>query len=289
MIIKARPADIGGFSVRRILPYRARRSVGAFIFLDHMGPARLGPGHGMDVAPHPHINLATVTYLFEGEILHRDSLGSEQAIRPGEINWMTAGTGVVHSERTAAELRAQDMTVHGLQAWVGLPVEQEEVAPDFTHYPAAALPSVERDGCQFRVLIGHGYAARSPVATHSELFYIDAQIPAGARLPLDVDYPERALYVVSGRLRCDGDPVAEGELLVIDDNQPAITADEDTRLVMLGGEPLDGEPRHMWWNFVSSSRDRLDQAKADWAKGPGASTRFPKVPGDEDEFVALPE
>lgn len=262
--------------------------VGGFIFLDHMGPTTLAAGSSMDVPPHPHINLATVTYLFSGEVMHRDSLGSEQLIRPGAINWMTAGRGVVHSERTPAQLRDRDMLVHGLQAWVALPSASEEVAPDFTHYPAGDLPQVHRDGAALRVLIGEAFGERSPVATLSALVYVDVSLSAGAVLPVETDYPERAVYVVSGGVECAGERLGEAELLVLSPGEAELRAVADTRLVILGGEPIDG-PRHIWWNFVSSSAERLEQAKAAWRAGPGQSDRFGEIPGDADEFVPLPE
>ena len=282
-MIAGRKRDIGGFSVERLLPAMARRRVGPFVFFDHMGPADLAPGQGIDVRPHPHINLATVTYLFEGEIVHRDSVGSLQPIRPGAINWMTAGSGIVHSERTAAELRKTGSRVHGLQLWVGLPKAREETAPEFAHYPADALPELEKEGVRVRVLAGSAYGARSPVRTLSPLFYVEARMPAGSELPVPAEHEERAAYVVEGTVRCGTERADASHMIVFTaGSAPLLRAESDVRLVLLGGAPLDGD-RHLWWNFVSSSRERIEQAKRDWKEG-----RFATVPG-ETEFIALPE
>ncbi len=284
MSIQPRTRDLGdGFMVRRVLPFAKRRALGPYVFFDHMGPTGFAPGTGLDVRPHPHIGLATVTYLFEGEIMHRDSLGSVQPIRPGAINWMTAGRGIVHSERTPPELRPSGTRLHGLQLWVGLPQAQEEAPPDFTHYPASVLPEIARGGQKIRVMIGAAFSARSPVKTLSELFYADVELAAGARLDLPPDHEERGLYIVSGALELDGQRYDEHQLLVLRQGASTfVTAAAATRLVVLGGAKLDGE-RHIWWNLVSSSEARIDQAKADWKAG-----RFAKVPG-ETEFIPLPE
>jgi redox-sensitive bicupin YhaK (pirin superfamily) len=283
LVIEARRRDLGGFSVGRLLPAPARRLVGPFIFFDHMGPVQFAPGQGIDVRPHPHINLATVTYLFEGEIVHRDSLGSEQPIRPGAINWMTAGRGIVHSERTGAELRKNATRLHGLQLWVALPRAHEEVEPDFRHYAAGRLPEIEIGRVRVRVLVGTAYGATSPVHTLSPLFYVDATIPAGAELPLPSEHAERALYVVDGTLSCAGDRIEATRMVVFaPDATSVLRAESPTRVVLLGGAPIDGE-RHIWWNFVSSSKERIEQAKRDWREN-----RFPPVPG-ETEFIPLPE
>jgi hypothetical protein len=285
-IIDGRPRDIGGFSVRRVLPSASRRMVGPFIFFDHMGPATLPAGRGLDVRPHPHINLATVTYLFEGEILHRDSLGSHQAIRPGAINWMTAGRGIVHSERTGEEERARGPRVHGIQLWVALPVESEEVEPEFHHHPADTLPALERDGVCLRVLAGQAYGVTSPVRTFSPLFYVEAIMPAGSGLEVPSEHPERAVYVAEGSVQCGPEQAEEGRMLVLSsDVSVKLDARADARVMLIGGAPFDGErERHIWWNFVSSRKERIEQAKRDWKEG-----RFPKVPGDEEEFIALPD
>jgi redox-sensitive bicupin YhaK (pirin superfamily) len=288
-VIESRPRDLGGFSVRRVLPSSARRMVGPFIFFDHLGPAVLEPGHGIDVRPHPHINLATVTYLFEGAIDHRDSLGSHQTIRPGAINWMTAGRGIVHSERTPPDVRAAGGPVHGLQLWVALPTDREETEPTFTHYPAAVLPAVGSGGASVRVLAGSAFGADSPVATASPTLYLDVGLAAGSSLEIPADYPERAAYVVSGAVECSGDRFAVGQMIVLAAGRtPRMTADGDARIAVVGGAPVDG-PRHIWWNFVSSSKQRLDAAKAAWTRGPGNSDRFPLVPGDDQEMIPLPE
>ncbi|HVV84177.1 MAG TPA: pirin family protein [Kofleriaceae bacterium] len=281
--IDARRRELGGLSVLRVLPALGRRTVGPFIFLDHMGPARLDAGRGIDVRPHPHIGLATVTYLFEGELVHRDSLGSEQAIRPGDVNWMTAGQGIVHSERTAAEQRRAASTLHGLQLWVALPAADEEGAPSFHHHPGATLPEVARGGVRLRVLAGSAYGATSPIATRSPLFYVTADLPGGAELALPDEHVERALYVVDGAVAAGGARAEAGRMLVFPPGAPitahAIAA---SRVALIGGAPLDG-PRHIFWNFVSSSRDRLEQAKRDWR-----DHRFPSIPGDDTDLVPLP-
>ena len=284
MTIQPRTRDLGdGFQVRRVLPFAKRRALGPFVFFDHMGPTVFAKGTGLDVRPHPHIGLATVTYLFEGEIMHRDSLGSVQAIRPGAVNWMTAGRGIVHSERTPQELRPAGSRVHGLQLWVGLPQAQEEAPPDFTHYPASVLPEVARAGQKIRVMIGAVFGARSPVKTLSEIFYADVELAAGTALDLPADHEERGIYIVSGALDLEGRRYDEHQLLVLNQGAAAtVTAAVPTRIVVLGGAKLDGE-RRIWWNLVSSSEARIDQAKADWKAG-----RFAKVPG-ETEFIPLPE
>jgi len=282
-IIEARARDLGGFSVGRVLPSARRRLVGPFIFFDHMGPAALGPGQGIDVRPHPHINLATVTYLFEGEIVHRDSLGSLQTIRPGAINWMTAGKGIVHSERTDPQLRKAGSRLHGLQLWVALPQAHEESEPDFRHYSSATLPEIEMAGARVRVLAGSAYGAASPVRTLSSLFYVEAVIAAGGALPLPEEHRERAAYVVEGVIRCGEERIEPSRMIVFAPGPtPPLRAESGARVVLIGGAPLDGE-RHIWWNFVSSSRDRIEQAKRDWKAG-----RFPPVPG-ETEFIPLPD
>jgi redox-sensitive bicupin YhaK (pirin superfamily) len=238
----------------------------------------------MDVLPHPHINLATVTYLFEGEILHRDSLGSLQAIRPGEINWMTAGRGIAHSERTSPEMRRTGSKVHGLQLWVALPRSHEEAEPEFHHHGADTLPAFERDGARIRILVGTAYGERSPVQIYAPLFYDDVVIPAGGELSIPNELEERAAYLVSGALQCCAESATPGRMLVFMPNtEVRLRAVLDTRVVLIGGAPIDGK-RHIWWNFVSSSKNRIEQAKSDWRQG-----RFARIPGDEVEFVPLPE
>lgn len=283
-VIDARPRDLGGFAVGRVLPSTARRLVGPFAFFDHMGPADFAPGHGVDVRPHPHIGLATVTYLFEGEIVHRDSIGSHQPIRPGDVNWMTAGRGIAHSERTGAEFRRTGSRLHGLQLWVALPSAQEETEPEFHHHPAATLPSLAVAGAHVRVLAGNAYGATSPVKVFSPLFYTDIAMPAGCKLPLPPDHQERAAYVVEGAVSC-GDARAErGQILIFARGAEIVLhAAVAARIAVIGGAALDG-PRHIWWNFVSSRRERIEQAKADWKAG-----GFGTVVGDDKEFIPLPK
>ena len=283
-VIDARPRDIGGFAVRRALPSAARRLVGPFAFFDHMGPADFAPGQGLDVRPHPHIGLATVTYLFDGEIVHRDSLGSHQPIRPGDINWMTAGRGIVHSERTGSELRRAGSRLHGLQLWVALPAAHEETAPEFHHHAAATLPALNLAGARIRLLAGTAYGRTAPVKTLSPLFYADVALPAGSELPLPSEHAERATYVVDGAVRVGEESAERGRMLVFANGaEVALQATTDARIMLIGGAPIDGE-RHLWWNFVSGSTARIEQAKRDWKEG-----RFPKVPGDEAESIPLPE
>lgn len=278
-----RSRDIGGFEGRRVLPSAKQRMVGPFIFFDQMGPAAFSGGEGLDVRPHPHIGLATVTYLFEGALVHRDSLGSEQVIRPGDINWMSAGRGIVHSERSDAQTRHDGGRLAGVQCWVALPRPVEEGDPAFRHYPGSGMPELEDAGTKLRVLVGSFGGARSPTVTESETLLVDAALPAGARLSIPADNQERALYPVSGRVEVAGEPFDPMQLLVLKPGAPvSVTAREPARLLVLGGEPLDG-PRHIWWNFVSSSRERIEQAKEDWRHG-----RFDPVPGD-DEFIPLPD
>lgn len=283
LVIEPRRRDLEGLSVERVLPSMARRMVGPFIFLDHIGPAVLRPPLALDVRPHPHIGLATVTYLLEGEILHRDSLGSVQAIRPGAINWMTAGSGIVHSERTPAELRAGAPGLHGVQLWVALPREREEETPSFHHHPADTLPVVREGGVVLRMLAGSAFGLRTPVQTLSPLFLAEAALPDGAVAPVPTEHPERAVLVIEGTLETGAARLGPGQLAVLRAGAgPRLVAVGPARVLLLGGEPL-GERRHAWWNFVSSSRERIEEAKAAWAEG-----RFPKVPGDEVEFVPLP-
>jgi redox-sensitive bicupin YhaK (pirin superfamily) len=238
----------------------------------------------MDVRPHPHIGLATVTYLFEGGIVHRDSLGSHQRIRPGEINWMTAGCGIAHSERTGPELRRTGSRMNGLQLWVALPLAHEEADPEFHHHPADALPVLEREGARIRVLAGSAYGRTSPVRTFSPLFYVDVAMPAGCELPLPREHEERAAYVVEGAVGCGAERAEPGRMLVfVPGADVRLRTGTDSRIVLVGGAPIDGK-RHIWWNFVSTSKERIERAKRDWKDG-----RFPRVPGDEVEFVPLPE
>lgn len=282
--IVPRIRDLGdGFEVRRVLPFVNRRMVGPFVFFDAMGPTLFERGHGLDVRPHPHIGLATVTYLFAGEIIHRDSLGNVQPIRPGDVNWMTAGRGIAHSERSDRARLAQEPRVFGIQSWVALPQRDEETAPDFAHHPGATLPVIEGEGKSLRLIAGELFGARAPVRTFSEMFYADVLLEPGARLALPAKDEERAAFLVEGALDLAGEAHAPGQLLVF---RPGIEivlgAPGGARLMLLGGAPMDG-PRHIWWNFVSSSPARIEAAKADWKAG-----RFGQVVG-ETEFIPLPE
>jgi redox-sensitive bicupin YhaK (pirin superfamily) len=257
--------------------------IGPFIFFDQMGPAEFVIGKGVDVRPHPHIGLATVTYLFQGEMWHRDSLGTSMVIRPGEVNLMTAGRGIVHSERETSEARARPRELFGIQAWVALPKSHEEHAPAFVHHGLDALPRIAADGKRVRLIMGEAYGARSPVDFPHPALYAEAVLAPGAVLPFDDTYDERAIYIASGEIDVAGDRFEAGRLLVLHPgDRISILAMSQSRLMLLGGEPMDG-PRHIWWNFVSSSKDRIDAAKADWA-----ARRFPLVPGDETEFAPLP-
>ena len=282
-LIEPRARDLGGFEVRRVLPHGRRRMVGPFIFFDHIGPVLFAPGKGVDVRPHPHVCLATVTYLFEGDLLHRDSLGCVQLIRPGDVNWMTAGRGIVHSERTSPESRASGARLHGIQSWVALPRAVEETDPTFLHHGVAELPLLEHQGVRLRLIAGNAWGARSPVATLSEMFYVDAAFEPGGRVVLDGEHAERAIYVVTGAVAIDDEPpIASGNMVVLAGRaEVTIRSPGGARAMLLGGAPLDGE-RHIWWNFVASSPERIERAKRDWAE-----ERFARVPG-EDERIPLP-
>ena len=279
-VLKPRAKDIGEFEVRRALPFLQQRSIGPWIFFDHFGPVEFAPGEGMNVRPHPHINLATVTYLFEGEIFHRDSLGNSLAIEPGGINLMVAGKGITHSERTRDELRASGYRMHGLQLWHALPEADEEIDPAFYHHPAADIPQVDVGGVTVRVMMGSAYGVTSPVKTFSENIYIEAELKAGETLELPTA-EERGIYVVKGELDVHGETAAIFSMAVLNDAANTVMAKTDTRFALIGGSHLG--TRHLEWNFASSRKERLEQAKEDWRNG-----RFPKVVGDEDEFIPLP-
>ena len=284
LVIEARSRDLGGFTVGRLLPFHRRRMVGPFVFLDHIGPVDLprGLARSADVRPHPHIGLATVTYLFDGEIMHRDSLGSAQAIVPGEVNWMTAGRGITHSERFE-RARAQGDRMHGLQAWVALPEADEETEPAFAHHGAADLPTYEGHGLWARLVAGEAFGAAANVKTHSPLFYVHWKLAAGAQAELPDEYPERAAFVASGAVEVDGGTYRAGQMLVFAPGSPiAFTAQDASNVMLLGGEPLG--PRYIEWNFVSSRKERIEQAKADWRAG---RMKLPDL--DHDEFIPLPE
>lgn len=289
LVITSREKDLGGFSVRRLLPYASHRMVGPFIFFDHMGPAAFAPGEGLDVRPHPHIHLATVTYLFEGKILHRDSLGSKQLIEPGAINWMTAGHGIVHSERTPDDLRKAGGRLSGIQLWVALPEGSEDVPPSFVHHPAETFPEFTLDGVKLKLLLGSAFGKTSAAAADSELFYADAVFPQGTKLTLPAENQETGLYVVSGSMKVEEKELKEFSMGIgrmgTDLTMEALAP---SRVMLFGGKPPGR--RFIDWNFVSSSEKNIAEAKAAWSKGPGdAGSRFPKVPGDESEFIPLPE
>lgn len=283
LLLQPHDKDLGGgFKVRRLLPAAKRRSVGPFVFFDHFGPATEVPGSEHDVRPHPHIGLATVTYLFEGTMMHRDSLGSVQEIRPGAINWMTAGRGIVHSERKPEALREATYVNHGLQLWAALPQAHEEAEPSFTHTAAAEIPALDVQGVPVRVLIGEAFGVRSPVATFSKTLYLDVALPAGARFELPALATELAVYPVDGDITLNGEPVAQHTMATLAEGQGGVLAAQGAvRLVVIGGEPLDG-PRFITWNFVSSRRERILEAGADWS-----AQRMGHVPG-ETEFIPLP-
>lgn len=282
-VVVPRSVDLGGFQVHRALPSAQSRMVGPFIFFDHMGPAVFKTGIGIDVRPHPHIGLATVTYLFDGEIVHRDSLGTALAIRPGAVNLMTAGRGIVHSERTAAERRGGGEPLHGLQLWVALPMKDEEAAPAFAHTAAADIPELHENGMLLRVVAGSLHGLRSPVVTTWETLFAEARLKAGATLPVGAAHEERAIYVIAGEIDVGGDLHGPERLIVLQPGNPiAVRAARDAHIVVVGGAAMDA-PRHIWWNFVSSRKDRIEAAKADWKAG-----RFATVPGDTVEFIPLP-
>ena len=283
-VIVPRTHDLGGFQVRRALPAIGQRMVGPFIFFDQMGPAEFHLGEGLDVRPHPHIGLSTVTYLFDGEIMHRDSLGTALAIKPGAVNLMTAGRGIVHSERTGLEARATGPKLYGIQAWLALPKTHEEIAPEFVHHGAQDLPRIVEGGKRISLIMGSAYGQTSPVKFPWEALYAEAVLSPGSILPLDPDYDERAVYIVSGKIDIAGEEFGAGQLLVFKPgDRISILAVDQSRLMLVGGEPMDGQ-RYIWWNFVSSSKERIDQAKQEWKTG-----RFDTVPGDDKEFIPLPE
>jgi redox-sensitive bicupin YhaK (pirin superfamily) len=283
LVMEQRRRDLGGFEVGRVLPWAKRRMVGPFVFFDHMGPIDLPANlpRSVDVRPHPHIGLSTVTYLFEGELMHRDSVGSEQAVRPGAVNWMTAGRGITHSERFERARREGDH-MNGIQAWVALPEAIEETEPSFVHYPAEALPVFEEPGLRGRLIAGAAFGLRASVQTHSPMFYLHVELEAGARLELPSQYAERAAYVATGAIEVEGQSFEAGRLLVFQGGRPAVIgASRPATIMLLGGESLG--PRFIEWNFVSSSRERIEQAKADWRAG---RMKLPDL--DNGEFIPLP-
>jgi redox-sensitive bicupin YhaK (pirin superfamily) len=282
-VIDGRPRDLGGFSVRRVLPAGGLQTVGPFIFFDHIGPAAFVPGTGVDVRPHPHIGLATVTYLYAGEFMHRDSLGTAQLIRPGDVNWMVAGRGIAHSERTPPHVRlAGGASIHGIQTWIALPRQHEEAEPAFGHHPASTLPEIRFPGAVLRLIAGAAFGQQAPAAVFSPMFYLDAALEAGGTVELPTQYEERAVYVAEGEIAVEGSHYGPGQMVLFAAGSTAgLVATMPSRTMLLGGAPLDG-PRHIWWNFVSSSRERIEQAKRDWQQGV-----FAPVPGD-DERIPLP-
>lgn len=280
MILTPNEKDLGEFTVRRALPTRELRTVGPWVFFDHMGPANFQPGEGVSVRPHPHIGIATVTYLFEGEILHRDSLGSVQPIRPGDINLMVTGRGIVHSEREREEVNSVPHTTHGLQLWLALPVEQEEIDPAFYHYPGDEIPAIRVNDVPVRVMMGSAYGVTSPVKTFSDTLYVEADMKKGQTLRLP-EAEELGVYIAKGRLEAGDTLIPEYTMAVLERGGVDVTALEDSRIAVVGGDHIG--TRYVEWNFVSSRKERIEQAKADWQAG-----RFPKVPGDEKEFIPLP-
>ncbi|MDQ1119676.1 MULTISPECIES: pirin family protein [Pseudoxanthomonas] len=282
-VIEPRVHDLGGFQVRRAVPTLQARSVGPFVFVDHMGPAEFDAGHGIDVRPHPHIGLATVTFLWEGAIGHRDTLGSDTVIRPGDVNWMTAGRGIAHSERSPQAERVDHAPLHGMQTWVALPKSDEEVAPEFYHHAAATLPHWDQHGARLRVIAGRAWGRESPVRVYSDTFNVALDLAPEAELAIDDSAVERALYILDGQAQLDGSDVPMRHLIVLErGTRPVLRAKTPLKAMLVGGEPLDG-PRHLWWNFVSSSKERIEQAKQDWLEG-----RFGRIAGDP-EFIPLPE
>ena len=282
-VIASRPRNLGSFTVGRVLPVVGHKAVGPFVFLDHMLATEMAPGTGLDVRPHPHIGLSTVTYLFAGEMVHRDSLGKVQAIRPGDINWMTAGRGITHSERSSEAMRAQGGRFHGLQLWVALPLAAEEMAPEFHHHAAESLPELSHGAVRLRILAGSAYGQTSPVQTFAPLFFVEAALPAGSVLPLPAGPAERAIYIIEGTVAIAGQSYAAHQLLILSPGELVLHAAQASRVALLGGPPLDA-PRYLDWNFVSSRRERIEEAKRDWQE-----RRFAAIPTDDQEFIPLPE
>jgi redox-sensitive bicupin YhaK (pirin superfamily) len=288
-LIVPRAVDLGGFEVRRALPATQRQMVGPFIFFDHAGPADVPAGRGADVRPHPHIGLATVTYLFVGELQHRDSAGSNQIIQAGDVNWMVAGRGVTHSERTPAETRKRPHSAHGIQTWVALPAPHEDTAPKFEHYAKETLPAFENEGVLLKLLVGRAYGATAPASMFSDAFYADVQLAPHARIPLPDDHEDRGVYIVEGSISVAGQSFESGRMLVFrpKDRIAVAAKEKGAHLVLLGGAPLEG-PRYIWWNFVASSQEKIEAAKEEWRKGDWGCGLFDLPLGDRDEFIPLP-
>lgn len=289
-LIVPRARDLGGFEVRRALPAPKRQMVGPFIFFDQMGPAESLTGKGIDVRPHPHIGLATVTYLYKGEFQHRDSLGSNQMIYPGELNWMVAGNGVTHSERTSEETRMAPSNLFGIQTWVALPEDHEDGHPAFEHFGQEHLPFLDGEGKKVRLILGNAWGEKAPASTFSEMFYADVVLDAAARIPIPDNHEDRGIYITSGSIVVAGQIYEAGQMMVFRPGDAiTITAGETgARVMMLGGETLNG-PRYVWWNFVSSSKEKIEEAKQAWARGDWQDGRFALPPGDDAEFIPLPD
>ena len=284
MVLIPRTVDLGGFDVRRVLPARERRMVGPFVFWDQFGRSEFLTGTGIDVRPHPHIGIATLTYLFEGSILHRDNLGSAQVITPGDVNLMVAGSGIAHSERTGQDVRKHPHTLFGLQIWLALPGDKQEIDPSFHHHTVDSLPIVEADGITMRIVTGKFHGVKSAVNTVSDNVFVDVQMQPGSTLSFPAEAEERAIHIVSGNITVGKQSYQDAHMLILQPGHPiTIRADDSARVILLGGAALDG-PRHLWWNFVSTSKERIEQAKQDWLNG-----RFAKIPGDEEEFIPLPK
>jgi len=286
--ITGKAHDLGdGFFVTRLLPQAQRRSIGPFVFFDYFGPVTFAPGKGIDVRPHPHIGLATITYLFDGSQMHRDTVGSVQEIRPGDVNWMTAGRGIAHSERTGDDVRAAGHRMHGIQSWIGLPQADEEAPPSFQHFARDDLPEREEKGVTLRLIAGEAFGLKSPVKTFSPIFYADARFEAGGALHYPAEHEERALLIIEGEVHIGDEEVevhGTGAMLALEPGEEVtLYTDAPARVMLLGGAPLDG-PRHIWWNFVSSDKERIERAKQEWKDG-----KFGTIPGDDQEFIPLPE
>lgn len=282
-VISPKARDLGDFEVRRVLPAVEARSIGPFVFFDHMGPATFPPGKGIDVRPHPHIGLSTLTWLFDGSLMHRDSVGGVSEIQPGEVNWMTAGSGIVHSERSPDGFRAAEAHIEGIQTWHALPAEDEEIDPSFVHYGIDDIPVVDQGGVRVALIAGGAFGMVSPMKVYSETLYADVRIDPGAQFGVPAGPAERAVYIVSGQIELGGATFDEKQMLVLQEQgAPVITSPHGAHLMLIGGAPIG--PRKIWWNLVSSRPERIEQAKTDWQEG-----RFAKVPGDEEEFIPLPE
>jgi redox-sensitive bicupin YhaK (pirin superfamily) len=279
-ILNPKDHDIGGIFVRRFLPHAEQRAIGPFVFLDQMGPGKFAAGEGIDVRPHPHIGLSTLTYLFEGSMLHRDSLGNHQEIRPGEVNWMTAGRGIVHSERESLEVRAGEHSIHGLQCWVALPEQWAEIEPSFTHVKSDRLPHLNRDGMMIRLIVGTAFGMRSPIKTYSNLFYVDVLAPRRQSVEVP-EGSEAGIYMVYGQARVGRQLIEKDQFATLNPSDRVVEAEANSRFILLGGEPF-GRPPHLFWNFVSFDRERIRQARNDWQEH-----RFPAIPGDDEERIPL--